>query len=88
MRRMKLTRKESTIIWIRCVAIQGRTSNPDSPNAPQSGSITATITGNVFWLATSMSALAFSSREKVDFPPPEIIERLRTAMLLNTNKVR
>lgn len=34
---------------MRCVATQGRTSKPDSPNAPLSGSITATITGNVFW---------------------------------------
>jgi len=44
--------------------------------------------GVTTWLATSTSALAFSSREKIDFLPPEITERLRTAMILKTNKDR
>jgi len=44
--------------------------------------------GVITWLATSTTALAFSSREKIEFLPPEITERLETAMILKTNKDR
>jgi len=36
------------LTWVRCVAIQGRTSNPASPRAPWRFATTATMTGNVF----------------------------------------
>ena len=55
--------------------LQGRTSKPDSPNAPPSCSTTATITGRVFYntKATCQASAIFSKQkqllEKFYVPP-------------------
>ena len=67
--------------------LQGRTSKPDSPNAPPSCSTTATITGRVFYntMATCQASVIFSKQKQLLknfyvyplFPPHSQIKVLR-----------
>jgi len=73
------------MIWFRCAATQGRTNSPVSPNAPPNCSTTATITGNVFWLETSKTAVLFSLELLL---PPVRPERMRIETALNASRER